>query len=149
MEILRRRVTVFGMAHRHASAADLLAQLPAFAGFSRHELQKLLRRAAEIDVEAGKVLTREGEPGREFLIVLAGTAVATREGEVLAHFGPGDTFGEIAVLDRSTRTATVTAETPMRVAVVAANDFQSLMDEVPTLAHAVMQTMAHRLSDRQ
>ena len=136
------------MAHREASTADRLAALAPFAGCSKQELQKLSRRAVEIDVEAGKVLTREGEPGREFLVVLAGTAVATRDGQVLAHFGPGDSFGEIAVLDRSMRTATVTAETPMRVAVVAANDFQSLMDEVPTLAHAVMQTMAHRLSDR-
>ena len=116
------------MAHRDATAADVLAGLPAFAGFSRQELQKLSRRAVEIDVDAGKVLAREGEPGREFLIVLAGTAVASRDGQVLAHFGPGDTFGEIAVLDHSTRTATVTAETPMRVAVVAANDFQALMN---------------------
>ena len=136
------------MAHRDASTTDLLTELPSFAGCSKHELQQLSRRAVDIDVEAGKVLTREGEPGREFLIVLAGTAVATRDGQVLAHFGPGDMFGEIAVLDHSTRTATVTAESHMRVAVVAANDFQSLMDEVPTLAHAVMQTMAHRLSDR-
>lgn len=136
------------MAHQHLSTADTLATLPVFAGCSKHELQKLSRRTVELDVEPGKVLAREGELGREFLIVLTGTAVATRDGQVLARFGPGDSFGEIAVLDRSQRTATVTAETTMRVAVVAANDFQSLMAEVPALATAVMSTMAHRLSDR-
>lgn len=129
------------------SMAGVLTSLTPFAGCSKQELQKLSRRAVDLDVDAGKVLTREGEPGREFLIVLAGTAVATREGQVLAHFGPGDTFGEIAVLEHSTRTATVTAQTPMRVAVVAANDFRALMDEVPSLARAVMKTLAHRLSE--
>jgi CRP-like cAMP-binding protein len=135
------------MARHSQSDATRLADLSLFDGCSRRELRAVQRRAMEIDVDAGKVLTREGEPGREFLIVLAGLAVATHDGAEVATFGPGDCFGEIALLDHSVRTATVVAKTPMRVAVVASNDFDRILEEVPALAQAVMRSMARRLGE--
>jgi len=135
------------MTHREMSVAERIAQLPLFDGCSRRELESLARLAVEVDVEAGKVLAAEGEPGREFLIVLSGEAVASHGGQQVATFGPGDCFGEVAVLDHSARTATVVARTPMRLAVVAAPDFDRLVEQVPALAHRVLRVMAHRLAD--
>ncbi|MDT4937117.1 MAG: hypothetical protein QOG80_788 [Pseudonocardiales bacterium] len=133
------------MTHRESSVVDRITDLPIFAGCSRRQLQAIARLALEIDVDAGKVLTKEGEPGREFLIILAGSAVASHDGREVAIFGPGDCFGEIALLASGVRTATVVARSPMRVAVVASHDFDRLLEAVPVLAQRVMQTMAHRL----
>jgi CRP-like cAMP-binding protein len=134
------------MTHRESSIADRLADTALFAGSSKRELDSLARLAVELDVEAGRVLTREGEPGREFLIVLSGEAVASHGGQQVATFGPGDCFGEVAVLDHSARTATVVARTPMRLAVVSSQDFSRLLEQVPALAHKVLKVMAHRLA---
>jgi CRP-like cAMP-binding protein len=134
------------MTHRELSVAERIAQLPVFEGYSRRELDSLAKLAVEVDVDAGKVLAAEGEPGREFLIVLSGEAVASHGGQEVATFGPGDCFGEVAVLEHSMRTATVTARTPMRLAVVSAPDFDRLLEQVPALANQIMRVMARRLS---
>ncbi|HLY33410.1 MAG TPA: cyclic nucleotide-binding domain-containing protein [Jatrophihabitantaceae bacterium] len=134
------------MTHRTLPVAERFARMPLFAGSSKRELDSLARLTVELDVEAGKALTSEGELGREFLIVLSGEAVALHGGRQVATFGPGDCFGEVAVLDHSARTATVVARTPMHLAVVAAQDFDRLIEQVPALAHKVLQVMAHRLA---
>ena len=103
---------------RHAHISEHMAAVPMFYACTKRELQTLSRLATEIDIPAGKVLTTEGEPGQEFMIVLSGTAVATVAGRQVATFGPGQFFGEIALLDPGLRTATVVAQTPMTIAVV-------------------------------
>src|SRR5437016_580774 len=100
-----------------------IAAVPMFAVCTKKELQTISRLATEIDVAEGKVLTKEGRPGQEFIIVLTGTAVATQNGRKVATFGPGDYFGEIALLDPGPRTATIVAQTPMSLAVITPNDF--------------------------
>lgn len=132
---------------RKAFIADLIARAPIFAACTRRELQTISRLAAELDIPAGKVLTEEGKPGHEFMIVLAGTAEATRNGEVVATFGEGDHFGEIALLDPGVRTATITSSTPMTLAVIGPTEFSTALEEVPTLSHAVMRGLARRLRE--
>ena len=118
-----------------------------FSMCTKKELQVIGRLSTERDVPAGKELTKEGTPGREFIIVLDGTAVATRNGRTVHRFGPGDYLGEVALLDPGERTATVTAETPMRIAVVSPSEFGDMLDEVPALAHKVMRGLAHQIRE--
>lgn len=132
---------------RRAFIADAIAAVPAFAACTKKELQALTRLATELDVPQGRVLTTEGRPGHELLIVLDGTAEATRNGKSVASFGPGDCFGEIALLDPGPRTATVTARTPMTLAVIGPTEFNAALDEVPTLAHKIMRGLARRLRE--
>lgn len=138
-------MSLFGRSHSHI--ADHMAAVPMFYTCTKQELNTLARLTTEIDVPAGKTLTVEGEPGQEFMIVLEGTAVATVGGTQVATFGPGDYFGEIALLDPGLRTATVTASTPMALAVVGRGEFHQMLDDVPPLAHKVMSGLARRLRE--
>jgi CRP-like cAMP-binding protein len=81
------------------------------------------------------------------MIVLSGTAEATRNGKSVASFGAGDYFGEIALLDPGPRTATIVARTPMTLAVIGPTEFGAALDEVPTLAHKIMRGLARRLRE--
>ena len=118
-----------------------------FVACTRRELHAVSKLTTQRDVEAGKMLTREGHPGQEFMIVLEGTAVATRRGRKVATFGPGDHFGEIALLDPGDRTATVTAQTPMLLAVVSPSEFSQMLDDVPALARKIMRGLARQIRD--
>lgn len=130
---------------RRAALTDSIAAVPMFYACSRRELQAVSRLATELEVPSGKALTEEGKPGQEFMIILEGTAVVSRDGVQLATFGPGDYFGEIALLDPGLRTATVVAQTPMTLAVVAQRDFGELLEQVPALANKIMRGLARRL----
>jgi CRP/FNR family transcriptional regulator, cyclic AMP receptor protein len=132
---------------RHASIAEHVAQVPMFAACTKRELQTISKLSTQRDVPAGKTLTRQGQPGQEFVIILEGTASATRNGRRVATLGPGDYFGEIALLDPGERTATVVAETPMLIAVVTPNEFGQMIDEVPPLAHKIMRGLARQIRE--
>jgi CRP/FNR family cyclic AMP-dependent transcriptional regulator len=132
---------------RRANVSDLMKAVPMFAMCTTRELRVIGRLSTQRDVPAGKVLTQEGTPGREFVIVLDGEAVATRNGTEVHRFGPGDYFGEIALLDPGERTATVIAQTPMTIAVVSPSEFGDMLDEVPTLAHKVMRGLARQIRE--
>jgi CRP-like cAMP-binding protein len=132
---------------RHPHTAVHLAAVPMFHTCTKQELNTLARLTTEVDVPAGKQLITEGHPGQEFMIVLEGNAVATVGGREVATFGPGDYFGEIALLDPGRRTATVTARTPMVLAVVGRGEFHQMLDDVPPLAHKVMSGLARRLRE--
>jgi len=81
------------------------------------------------------------------VIVLDGTATAFARGAQVASFGPGDCFGELALLDNGPRTATVIADTPMRLAVVGQAEFGALLDSVPVLARRVLAGLARRVRE--
>ena len=97
---------------RHAYIDERLAQIPLFQGLSKKELRNLSSLATRLEEPAGKVLTKEGQQGYEFIIVLEGEVEVRQHGEVIAKRGAGDYFGEIALLDNRPRTATVVAVTP-------------------------------------
>jgi CRP-like cAMP-binding protein len=124
-----------------------LAAVPMFALCSAEELALLERVADEIHVKAGEKIIREGGLGREFFVIEAGQAKVIRGGREVATLGPGDYFGELALLDAPLRNAEVVAESDMDLLVIGVREFNSLLDEVPTLARTLLRGMARRLRD--
>ena len=131
---------------RQESTDERLARIPLFEGLSKKQLSQVSRLMTPLDLKAGKVLARQGEIGREFLILLEGHVEVARDGKVIAVRGPGDFIGEIALLDNRPRTATVTARTDVVVEVLNRGEFASLLAEAPELSAQVMATMARRLA---
>jgi CRP-like cAMP-binding protein len=95
-------------------------------------------------VKAGKVLTKEGDAGREFMIIASGTASVRRKGRKVTTLGPGDFFGELALLAGVPRTATVIAESDMVVEALNRAEFATLLDESPSIARKVLSAVAKR-----
>lgn len=124
-----------------------LARVPLFAMCSRRELGMIARRGTDVLAEPGRVLTREGAAGYEFFIILDGRATVTRGGREVAVLGPGDFFGELALLDRAPRNATVTATTTVELLVVSSREFRALLGEAPTLTSKLLAALAHRLRE--
>jgi len=126
---------------------EKLAAVPLFEGLSKKQLRRISSLMTRIDRPAGQVLTTEGQQGYEFFIVLDGEVEVRQGDRVIATRRPGDYVGEIALLDRRPRTATVVATTPVSVEVLSRSEFVSLLAEVPELSEQVMATMAQRLVD--
>jgi CRP-like cAMP-binding protein len=124
---------------------DLLQSIPLFAGLDRHHVERLGMLTEEVDVPAGKVLIRQGEHGDDLMVIVSGQVGVDRNSERINHLGPGEFFGEIALIAGGPRTATVTAEAPTRLLVVNHRDFHALMEEFPAVAAQVLLTLAHRL----
>ena len=134
------------MAIRRDAKIDLLKSVPLFAGCSKNELRQLAKTADEIDLRQGTVLTREGRPGREFFVLIDGTAEVTKKGKKIADLGPGDWLGEIALITDSPRTATVTATSPVDVLVITDRRFRSVVETMPSIALKVLACVGERLS---
>ena len=130
--------------HRDAKI-DLLAAVPLFANCSKSELQRISSLADELDLADGATLIREGERGREFIVVAEGTVRVTRNGRHLRDLGAGDFIGEIALVADVPRTATVTATSPVRLLVVTDRAFRGLLGEMPSIARKVLQSLGERL----
>lgn len=124
-------------------------RVPLFAELSTTDVAAITRAARPESAAAGDVLCREGEPGRDFYVIVDGEAVVDRGGRVLRRLGPDDHFGELALLDRGPRSATVTAATDMRLLRVAELDFSAVLDEVPALAHKLLASLAGLLREAE
>jgi CRP/FNR family cyclic AMP-dependent transcriptional regulator len=124
-----------------------MSHVPLFSRCSRGELRQIAKLADEIDLAAGKVLTKEGARGREFFVLLDGTADVRRETRLLPSLGPGDFFGEIALVADSPRTATVTATSPVRALVITDRAFRELMRNSPDIQGKVLEAVASRLAN--
>jgi CRP-like cAMP-binding protein len=124
---------------------ELLRRVPLLAACDKRGLQEVGRLADGIDVPAGKTLMREGESGSEFFVIVDGTVRVDRGGQRIRTLGPGDFFGEIALVDRGPRTATVTTETPAKMLVLAHREFHSLMDRHPGIQKSVLTALAKRV----
>jgi CRP/FNR family transcriptional regulator, cyclic AMP receptor protein len=134
------------MALRRDAKIELLKKVPLFAGCSKSELRELAKTADELDLRQGTVLTREGRLGREFFVLIDGTAEVTKKGKKIAELGPGDWLGEIALITDSPRTATVTATTPVDVLVITDRRFRSVVETMPSIAMKVLASVGERLS---
>ena len=123
-----------------------LKRAPLFEGLSKKELAELARVTEDLKVEPGTVLCREGKIGREFYVIVDGDAEVTKKGKTIATRGAGDFVGEIALLTTTTRTATVTATTPLRCFILTQSDFRRVLDANPGVQLKVMKALAERLA---
>jgi CRP/FNR family transcriptional regulator, cyclic AMP receptor protein len=121
-----------------------LKDVPFFSSMSKKELAAVAQQTDEIDIPAGKVLAREGDFGQEFFIIDSGTADVSRGGQRIGQLGPGDFFGEMALLDEERRTATVTATSPMSLIVMTRSSFRTLDRTMPKVHATVAQVIADR-----
>ena len=128
---------------------ELLKTAPLFEQCSRSELNQLARIADELDLAAGKVLIREGERGREFFVIVSGEVEVRRKGRKVKDLGPGSFVGEIALLSKIPRVATVTALTPLDVLVITDRAFADLLDKSPAIAVKVARTLAERVGENE
>ena len=124
---------------------ERLGSVPLFADLDRHELEAVADLGTDVNVEEGRELARQGDPASEAFLVLEGTARAERDGEEIATFGPGDFFGEMALLAHGDRTATVTATSALSVRAFHKSEFESLMERSPKVAVKILRTTAERL----
>ena len=136
------------MLHRDRKI-DLLKRVPLFSGCSRQELGKVAKVADEIDLREGKTLIKEGTPGREFFVLVDGTADIRRKGKKIDSAGPGDFFGEMALLSDQPRNATVVTTSAVDALVVTARNFRALIESNPLIALKVMRAVADRLPPNQ
>jgi CRP-like cAMP-binding protein len=123
-----------------------LRDIPFFAGLSKRELEQVGQWTTELDVPEGRILGREGSVAYEFFVLEDGVAEVTIDGSHVADLGPGDFFGEIGLLERERRTATVTAKTPIRVIVMLGSEFRAMEREMPDVARRVREAIEERLA---
>jgi CRP/FNR family cyclic AMP-dependent transcriptional regulator len=131
----------------HDAKLDRLGKVRLFSACTKKELAQIGKASDEVNVAAGKDIVTEGSAGHEFFMILDGEAKVKHGQKVVASLGEGDYFGELAVLDRSPRNATVTAATPMTLLVLAQREFSGVLDEVPGLAHKLLVSMARRVRE--
>ena len=124
---------------------DQLAKVRLFSACNKKELGLIGKASDEIAVPAGKVLCEQGKPGFEFYLILDGKATVKRNNRKVAELGAGASFGELALLTRLPRNATVEAATDMTLLVLGQREFSGLLDEVPGIAHKLLSSMAQRL----
>ena len=137
------------VSQQSGSMADALARAPLFAALGRHELERLAQGADDIDVKAGRVLCREGELGRQFFVIVEGEVEITRGGTHVRRLGPGEFFGETALIEREPRTTTATAITDLRFLVFSSRAFSDLLHsnralECRILRDLVVENVAQR-----
>jgi CRP-like cAMP-binding protein len=125
---------------------EALKRAPLFEGLSRKELGELAKLTEDLDVDAGKVLCKEGEIGQEFFVIMEGEVEVARRGKPLATLGSGEFLGEIALIEDVRRTATVTARTPLRFFVMTRRPFLQLLDANPRVERKVLRGLARRLA---
>ena len=123
--------------------------IPLFANVSKKHLRAIIAAATEVDVKAGTVLVREGGTDRDLFVILRGEAAVTQKAKRLTTLGTGDFFGELAFLDHSPRTATVTATTDMRVVVVGAREIGDVIEKDPVVAQRMLATLAQRVRQNE
>jgi CRP/FNR family transcriptional regulator, cyclic AMP receptor protein len=131
------------------SPVDALRNVPLFGGLSDDDLERLSRQMKERRFNEGSAVTKEGAGGAGFFVIAEGNATVSVSGEVRAQLGPGDYFGEIALIDEGTRSASITAATDLLCYGLTAWEFRPFVEEHPDIAWAMLQTLARRLRESQ
>lgn len=135
------------MSRRTAQYLSSLAEVPLFSALSQRDLGRIARLGEEVEVEPGTRLVDEGATGDQFFVILRGKAKVTRRGRRVASLARGESFGELSLLDRGPRTATVTAETRMELLVLGQREFSGLLDDAPGFSRKLLAGMARRLRE--
>jgi CRP-like cAMP-binding protein len=134
------------VALRKDKKIELIRRVPLFAECSRKELSQVASLADEIDLPEGRDLIREGERGREFFVLLEGSADVRAKGRRRAEMNAGDFFGEIALVTDTPRTATVRTTSPVRALVITDRSFRQLLERSPGIQLKVLQALAKRVA---
>ena len=134
---------------RKNAKVELIKGVPLFSECSRKQLNEIAGIADEIDLREGKELTQEGRPGREFFVLVDGTADVKKGSRRVNRLGPGDFFGEIALVRQTPRTATVVATSPVRALVITDRSFRALLEHQPEIQSKVMSALAARLGPEE
>jgi CRP/FNR family transcriptional regulator, cyclic AMP receptor protein len=131
---------------RKNAKVELIKGVPLFAECSKKELSEVAGIADEIDLREGKELTTQGGVGREFFILVEGTAEVRKGTRRVNMLGPGDFFGEISLIRHTPRTATVVATSPVRTLVITERSFRALLEHQPGIQTKVLSALAARLA---
>ncbi len=124
-----------------------LTKVPLFSAVGKKQLQTLGRIAEHLTFPDGEVIVREGSIGHEFFVIVDGKARVSRSGRDVAQLGPGDFFGELALLDRQPRNATVTADGPLELVILEQRAFAAMLDEVPGMGRKMLIGLARRVHE--
>jgi CRP-like cAMP-binding protein len=125
---------------------ELISRVPLFSKCSKRDLQQIASVADEVELPEGKQLTREGDRGREFFVILDGAADVRRNGRRVNSLGQGDFLGEIALVSKAPRTATVTTTKPTRALVITDQAFGALLRKSPQIQAGIVEALADRLA---
>jgi CRP/FNR family transcriptional regulator, cyclic AMP receptor protein len=125
---------------------ELLKEVPLFSRLNKKSLQDVAQIADELDLPAGKEMATEGDRGREFFVLLEGEADVTKGGKRINTMKKGDFFGEIALVTKMPRTASVTATTDVEVLVITERDFGALLKRSPEVGREVAEALAERVA---
>jgi len=131
---------------RRNQKVELIRHAPLFAHVSKGQLEQIAQIADEIDLREGKEMTKQGSRGREFFVLLEGNADVKKNGRRINTLGPGDFFGEIALVSDTPRTASVIATSPVRALVITDRSFKRLMSDSPEIQERVLSALAARLA---
>ena len=129
------------------NVTDHLASVPLFNACSKKELGMIARAGTEMSFPDGTVLMKQDDSSREAFILTEGTVVVKRNGRKVAELGPGAFLGELGLLDRGSRTATVEALGPVEALVLGPREFSGLIDEVPSISHKLLRALAARIRE--
>ncbi len=128
---------------------DLLKKVPLFSGLDQRELKRLTGSFKERTFDVGEPVAVEGEAGAGFFVIESGEAVVTVHGEERGRLGPGDYFGDVAMIDQGDRTATVKADSELKCYGLTFWDFRPLVESDARIAWPLLQAMAQRLRDAE
>jgi len=131
-----------------AEAAQLLARVSLFQGLEPRELEMLARTVHERTFRAGETIVTEGQGGVGFFVIREGEAKVSIDGREVRHLGPGDHFGEIALITEGARTATVTAETELRTYGLTPWEFRPIVQTNAAISWKILQALARQVDSR-
>lgn len=129
------------------SVTDHLATVPLFTACSKKELAVIAKAGTEMSFPDGTELMKQDQSAREAFVITEGNVVVKRNGRKVAELGPGSILGEMGLLDKGPRTATVTTQGPVEALVLGPREFAGLLDEVPSISHKLMKALAARIRE--
>lgn len=130
--------------HKNAKI-ELIKKVPLFSRCTKTELAALAAEADELTVPEGRTLARQGASGREFIVIVEGTAEVTKEGQPINRLGNGDFLGEIALVSGAPRTATVVTTSKARLLVLTDRAFSRVVKEMPSVQGSILKALSERL----
>lgn len=130
-----------------SNVSDHLAEVPLFSACSKKELARIAKVTDEVHLDDGAVLTTQDDRSSEAFVIVSGTVEVKRNGRKVAELGPGSMIGQLGLLDRGPRTATAVAKGPIDVLVIGPREFSALLDDVPTLSHKLLRSLAAMVRD--